>query len=573
MKLRPYQQKAVNDIHNAWNSGDRVVMLRLPTGGGKTPTFSYILAQANCASVVIAHRSELVIQSSMALAHYGVRHKIIGPKTLVKNCINSHQLCFSKHFIDPNAKIAVAGVDTLIKQTPDYWHKQVGIWVCDEGHHLLRENKWGIAAKMFPNARGLAVTATPLRLDGKGLGAHADGLAEVLIHGPEMRDLIDMGYLTDAKIYCPPSDVDVSGVRISASGDFNPQDVSKAVHSSKKIVGDAVSHYQKFAAGKLGITFAVDIESAEELTVAYNKAGIPAEIITGKTDPMRRAYIMRDFKARKILQLVNVDILGEGTDVPAVEVVSMCRPTNSFTIFAQQYGRMLRLLIPDHLQAIWDTFPDAARRAHIAESKKPRGILLDHVGNVMRHGLPDAFKEWTLDARERRSSKKSDAIPIRICINETCVQPYERIYKACPYCGTVPPITQRGAPEFVDGDLTELDPIMLAKLRGEAKRIEGEFYPPHGLDYIAQMGARKRHVERREAQRDLKNSIAWWAGLHGGDESEAYRKFYFKFGVDVATSQTLGTREASELKARIDAELLENDIDASVNAEVFLQNR
>lgn len=572
--LRPFQMDLERKIYEAWNRGSRNVMMVSPTGSGKTVVLSKIITDESGASIAIAHRQELVSQISIALARNGVRHRIIGNnKTLIRIISALHVMELGANYFNPNAKVAVGGVDTIVKMK-DTWFNQVRLMVCDEGHHNLRENKWGKSAALFPNARGLLPTATPTRADGKGLGRHADGIVDEMILAPNMRDIINMGYLTDYRIFAPPSDLNMAGVSLSATtGDFNAIQVRKAVHGSH-ITGDIVSHYKRFAAGKLGVTFAVDVESAVGIMQAFRANGVPADVVSAKTPDMQRANAIRRFRNREILQLVNCDLFGEGFDLPAIEVVSFGRPTDSLGLYTQQFGRALRLMIPDNLANTWGTLSDAQRLAHIAASNKPKAIIIDHVGNVMRHGLPDSPRDWSLDAREKRGGNKSDAIPMRICINEICVQPYERIHKSCPYCGTVPPIGQRSSPEFVDGDLTELDPAMLAKLRGEITRIDGEFHPPHGLDWAAQMGARKRHVERRDAQRDLRNSIAWWAGLdahQGRSESESYRRFYFKFGVDVATCQTLGAREAAELRDRINVELARNNIDASVNAELYFK--
>jgi superfamily II DNA or RNA helicase len=529
------------------------------TGSGKTVVLSKLLYDEPGASIAIAHRQELVSQIAVALARNGVRHRVVGAKkgsSLVRviTALQVAELGYS--FLDPTAKTGVGGVDTVIRMTNEPWFAQIRLAVQDEGHHVLRENKWGKVAQMFPNARGLFPTATPLRADGKGLGRHVDGITDVLVLAPSMRDIINMGYLTDYRIFAPPSDLNLSDVQISAAtGDFNQDQVRKAVHKST-ITGDIVKHYLKIAPGKLGVTFAVDVEEAGKIAAAFKAAGVPAEVVSAKTPDALRAAILRRFKRREILQLVNVDLFGEGFDLPAIEVVSFGRPTDSFALYSQQFGRTLRLMIDEMLSGRWGTFTDEERKAYIAQSRKPVGIIIDHVGNVVRHGLPDRAREWSLDRRERRAKKKDDAIPLRVCVN--CLQPYEAVSKKCPYCDFYMVPGSRSGPEFVDGDLTELDPATLAMLRGDIARIDGDFYAPQGLDIYAQMGARKRHMERQQGQAALRESIAWWSGaLHadGSSESESYRRFYFKFGIDVANAQTLGVREAEELAARIKVEL------------------
>lgn len=566
MQLRPYQADGKNGVYFEWNNGKLYVVLVEPTGAGKTVIFSEIIKEHNAPTCAIAHRQELVSQISLALARDGVRHKIIGPKKVVRLCVNIHMAELGVSYYDPSSLVAVAGVDTLVRRYDELknWLNSVTLWVQDEAHHVLQNNKWGTAAMMFPNAKGLGVTATPIRADGKGLGRHADGLFDAMVEGPTMRDLINQGYLTDYRVFAPPSDLDLSQVTTSASGDFSPNKLSTAVKKSH-ITGDVVKHYQRIAPGKLGITFATDVETATDIAKQFNDAGVPAAVVSAKTSDADRIAILRRFKNRELLQLVNVDLFGEGFDLPAIEVVSMARPTQSYALYVQQFGRALRLMIDAILSGKWDTFTDEQRRDLIAQSIKPHAIIIDHVGNVERHGLPDIKREWTLDRREKRSrGKPDDAIPVRTCLNEACLSVYERIYNACPFCGFKPVPAPRSGPEQVDGDLMEITPDILAVMRGEIARVD--MHPEAKRDelnskYMPRVGVLagvKRHVENQEAQAALRASIAWWAGwqrAHNRSDSESYRRFYFKFGVDVMTAQTLKTKEAIELAAKINLNL------------------
>lgn len=543
MKLRPYQSELKADIYRAWQSGAPNVGAVLPTGGGKTILFSDIVREHVGYSVEIAHRQELVSQISLANARYGIPHSIIGPKNVVKWIVQLHMQELGRNFVDPGACRAVAGVDTLLSRKKDLapFCQQVSLWVLDETHHLLEANKWGKAVSLFPNAKGLGVTANTDRADGKGLGRHADGLLDTLVQGPGMRDLINDGYLTDYRIFAPPSDLDLEGVAISAAtGDYNRDQLKLRIKKSR-VVGDVVQHYLRLAKGKQGITFATDVETATEIAAQFNAAGVAAEVVSAKTPDRTRIEIGKRFERREVKQLVNVDLFGEGYDVPAIEVVSMARPTESFNLFCQQFGRSLRIL-----------------------EGKTEAIIIDHVGNVLRHGLPDAPQEWTLDRRERGKRRKldTDVIPVKSC--GKCTAVYEAIYKACPFCGHIAVPALRSAPEFVDGDLTELDPATLAKMRGEIDRINlpsehiRSAMERGGSPGIVAGGAAKQHRLRQEAQVPLREAIAWWAGHQrhmGRPDHESYKRFYFMFGVDVGTAQTLGRPEATALAARINKKI------------------
>ena len=532
--LRTFQQALVNEIYAAWNAGSTNVMPVAPTGAGKTVVLSHLLREESGSSIAIAHRQELVSQISLALARNGVRHRIVGRKNsnLVRviTALQVAELGYS--FLDPSAKCGVGGVDTVVKMTTEPWFKQVRLAVQDEGHHVLKDNKWGRAASLFPNARGLFPTATPLRADGKGLGRHHDGLTDALVLAPSMRELIGMGFLTEYRIFAPPSDFHRENIRVSDStGELVKEDATKEVKRAC-ITGDVVQHYLRIAAGKLGVTFAVDVEEATKTAAAFKAAGVIAEVVTAETPDALRANILRRFKNREILQLVNVDLFGEGFDLPALEVVSFARPTESFALYAQQFGRVLR-----------------------PSEGKTEGIVIDHVGNVLRHGLPDRPRIWSLDRRDKRAKKQDDAIPLKVCVE--CLSPYEAVKKRCPYCDHYMPPAQRSAPQFVDGDLTELDPEVLAALRGEIARRDGDYQANTFLPIPAQLRNRKLWGERRSEQAAMRNSIAWWAGLEanrGYSESESYRRFYYRFGVDVANAQLLNAQEAEELKCKIDRE-------------------
>lgn len=537
--LRPYQNKFRDDIYASWDAGARNTLAVLPTGAGKTVVFSEIIHDHKGASVAIAHRQELISQISLALARDEVRHKIIGPDALVRLCVSAHMEELGTSFFDPSARCAVAGVDTLTRRdfSKASWPKNVSLVVQDEAHHVLTENKWGKAFRLFPNAKGLGVTATPLRADGKGLGSHADGIFDAMVEGPDMRELINAGYLSEYRVFAPQSDLVRDSIPVSSStGDFKEKELNAAVNKSR-ITGDVVEHYLRIAYGKRGITFARSVETAAIIADKFNASGVPAKVISAKTPTHERVKALREFKHGDLWQLTNVGLFGEGFDVPAIEVVSTAWPTKSFSMYAQWFGRMLRIL-----------------------AGKTHGFFIDHGGNVEHfNGPPDVPRKWSLDRREGRiSTRDPDVIPVHAC--PKCTAVYERIYKQCPYCLYKPEILARSEPAFVDGDLYELSPEVLAAMRGEVERVDmdKEAYRlalvAKGTPAIGQLAHVKRHVAKQEAQTTLRESIAWWAGhqrAQGRPDSESYRRFYFRFGIDVLSAQSLKSAESAELTQRI----------------------
>lgn len=568
-QLRGYQLQLKQGIYDAWRGGAQCVVGVTATGSGKTVTMASMAAELSGRGLVQAHRAELVGQLSIALAREGVRHNIIAAKKNIKAIAGAHMEEFGRVFYDPRANWCVASVDTLIKR-PDPMAHLVNWVFTDEGHHVLAENKWGKAMSAYPNAKRLLMTATPCRADGQGLGLHHDGLADAMVLGPGLAQLMAEGYLTTYRVAVPlASDLDISDVHITAGGDYNQQEGARAVKRSKKIVGDIVQNYRENAPGKLAIVFAADIEHAQTITDAFNAAGVAAALVTGETDEGDRRDTMKRFKARQLHVLVNVDLFGEGVDVPAVEVVIMARLTASFSLFSQMIGRMLRLFITPELMAAWGTFTPAQRHAHIAASPKPFGVLFDHVGNVYREfkvgntvyggypklSLPEGFTNWDLDRRQRRSSGAGEGIPQRMCTG--CFKPYERIYDACPYCGAdAPPPALRGGPQQVDGDLRYLDEQILATCRSQLIAIDGQPRIPQNVSPVVQAAMIKTHHERQRQQAFLRQAIAQWAGWHHMDsEAVNHRRFFHTFGVTTVQAITLGAGDAAKLTERINNDM------------------
>jgi DNA repair protein RadD len=522
--LRPDQQKLKSEIYGGWSSGVRHMLAVLPTGGGKSVIVSDIALDGHSQGMkqcVIAHRKELVGQMSLHIARRGIYHRIIGPKETISDITSEHRREFGRSFLNPSADCSVAGVDTLISRsdTLKQWAEQQQRVTIDEAHHVLLNNKWGKGITMFPNAHSLGVTASPSRADGQGLGLHCDGIYGAMVIGPTMRELISIGALCDYEIVVPESDFNISEDHLGKDGDFTRPKMREASQKSH-IVGDVVKEYCKYAYGKRGVTFATDVETAKEIAEQFNVAGIPAAAVSALTPAATRSEYIRRFRAGQLWQLVNVDLFGEGFDLPAIEVVSMARPTASLAVYLQQFGRALRIL-----------------------AGKPFGLVIDHVSNYKRHGFPDKAHCWTLDRREKRARTKLDPESIELTRCTNCARAYERVKLFCPHCGYVPILPEPGGGgrsiEQVDGDLLLLDRETLAAMRASIElaspaSVAGR--AGHVAGGLAAAGSANRQIEKIQAQQRLKDALAHWAGyqrsLHRSD-SETHRRFYLTVGASI----------------------------------------
>lgn len=541
--LRDDQAALKLAINNDWSRGAQNVLGVLSTGGGKSVIASDIVLDGfycNKQQAVIAHRNELVGQMSIHIADRGIQHRIVGSAKTVTRITRAHRKKYGRSFVNPSARTAVIGVDTLVARTDELkdWARQTDQWIIDEAHHVLRANKWGKAVEMFPNARGLGITATPLRADGCGLGREYDGVFDSMCVGLEMRPLIELGALADYEIVCPTSDIDVDSINVGESGDWSNVKLRAAAKKSH-IVGDAVNAYCRYSWGKQAIVFSTDVETAVETAAKFNASGIRAACVSAKTDETVREKYVEEFKDGILKVLVNVDLFDEGFDVPACEVVIMARPTMSLGKYRQMAGRALRAMVG-----------------------KRFGLIIDLVSNVTRHGLPDRVIPWTLARRDKRGKQEIDPEEIPLTVCKHCTKPFERFLTACPHCGLEPPLPEPAARTIakVDGDLVLLDKATLDRMRaatvleapGDLARRVG-----HAAGRFARTGASNRQIEKFAAHKDLQDAIAQWAGIQrfkGLADREIHKKFYLAAGVDVLTalngSQTRQDFEALTAKVK-----------------------
>src|SRR5699024_3232386 len=188
--------------------------------------------------------------------------------------------------------------------------------------------------------------------------------------------------------YYAPTLIDKGNLKLNNLKEFSNKSVDKEMKNM--IFGDVIKHYRNLANGTQAIAYCHSIEASKRTADAFNEAGIVARHIDGKTSKDERDSVIQQFRDQKITILCNVDLIGEGFDVPDCSTVIMLRPTQSLSLFIQQSMRGMRY----------------------KEGKK--SIIIDHVDNVRRHGLPDMEREWTLEGQKTESKAE---IQVKECIN------------------------------------------------------------------------------------------------------------------------------------------------------------
>ena len=352
--LRPYQERGVAEILACLQR--RVDPLyALPTAGGKTTIFTAVtevVIGQGWEVWIIVHRRELLRQASERLLAMGISHGLVAPGEPLTN--------------DP---VQVASVDTLLARLDTLRHRltKVRLAIIDEAHHVVA-SKWQRVLEAMINALRLGVTATPFRYDGKGLGEHF----RQAIEGPSVAELIRDGYLAKPAIFAPPANLDLSKVK-KRGGDYVAADLAKAVDTDELTL-PAVRHYARICGGVPAVVFCAGVEHARHVAQQFQAGGWAAASIDGEMTTAERDRAIRSLATGRLSVLTSCDIISEGTDLPIVGAAILLRPTESTGLYLQQVGRVLR------------TYPG-----------KTEAIIIDQVGNVAKHGMPDERRLWSLD--------------------------------------------------------------------------------------------------------------------------------------------------------------------------------
>lgn len=400
-------------------------------------------------TLILVHRQELVDQTSRTLTDFGIPHGVIAAGRE-----------FEEH------PVQVASVQTLIRRSD--LGLRPSLVVVDEAHHAVA-GTWQKIIDSHPQAYVLGLTATPVRGDGKNLGQ----MFQQIVRGPDVQWLMDRGHLVTPRYFAPPPVADLSDLK-THKGDFKIKQLGE-VMDKPTVIGDAVQHYLRLAAGSRAVAFCVDLAHCESTVQAFNEAGVSAAMIDGKMDPTARRTTIELFGLGAIHVLVNCGIVSEGFDIPAASTAILLRPTQSLALHLQQLGRVLRPC-----------------------DGKTDAIVLDHVGNLARHGLAEDWRRWSIDSVQTKRRVHKDPLakfkqcpacyathaPAPVCPEcghthgtqkemdeaEGELKELERGSKSCPSCGILYGLHLKGcpvcAPEERANARTKDELVALAKQRG-----------------------------------------------------------------------------------------------------------
>lgn len=444
MKLRPYQEDLVKNIRNEINSGKSSVCAVLGCGGGKSViegTIARLATEKGNRVLFLVHRQELCQQIQQTFELCGV---------------------------DP-VLCTVAMVQTVSRRLADM--PIPALIITDECHHAT-SNTYKRIYERFSGAVRIGFTATPVRMVEGGLGAVFDSLIESV----STKWLIANGYLAPYKYYSVKV-ADIKGLP-SRGGDYDKAALAELMEQ-KYIYGKTVETYERICKGRQTIVYCASIEASKRTAEEFSRAGYSAAHIDGMTPPAERARLIQGYRDGRVMVLTNVELFGEGFDVPDCECVVLLRPTKSLSLFIQQSMRSMRY--------------------------KPNKVayIIDHVANVYRHGFPDDVREWSLEMKRR---KQRNTVSVKEC--SVCFAVLPLFTKVCPYCGAVLKQTQEERRVEVEAELAEIKSLPYEDYRkvksfdelamfGKARKYKFMWTVRKAVELGLAIPQKYRHLERR----------------------------------------------------------------------------
>jgi DNA repair protein RadD len=481
--LRPRQIKAVQDIQQSYRSGFIAPTLVASTGFGKSHTAATIIRMAIARGKrvwFIAHLREILQSTSAKLTAENIPHGWIAAGAAGNRRLPTQ----------------VVMIQTLARRLDSY--EPPDMLIIDEAHLAVSDTyqtvmEWARSGPKFYRAGGaymLNLTATPCRLDGRGLGE----ISDLLIPTCSTQTLINEGLLARLR-YLKPGRPDLSGVH-SRGGEYVSSEISELMQKPH-VVGSAVEHYRQHGAGRPGLGFAVDVASARRMADEFSRAGFRSVAVCGEDDPVSRDQALTGIQTGQLDFVWNAKLWIAGVDAPAISYISDMAPTKSLTRYRQGLGRGMR------------THPG-----------KIDLVYADHAGNYDTHGNPLADVEWTLAGAGRSESGKSE-VTIKTC--PKCFSTLASNREACK-CGHVFETKPREVEER-EGQLEEINLDEIASVharvqQGTSKtrddlialgRSRGHASPERWADYI--LAGRARKKAREELARSSVKEVAARLGI------------------------------------------------------------
>lgn len=320
IEFRDHQREALEALESLRHDGKTIALLAHATGTGKTVVAIADARRLGGRTLFVVHTTPLVKQATEAF-------RTFWPEVTTGQ--------FGGGVRDVDCHNVVATVQTLSRSLEEFDPHQFDYLVIDEAHHSTAETWRGLLSYFQPKFI-LGLTATPERADGEDLLEIFKNSA----HRLSLQEAVERGELVPIRCFRVETNVDLTRVRFNAV-DYRRADVEQLVTipaRDRLIVDTYLSH----VSGRRAVVFCVNVRHSDSIAALFQASGIAAASVSGRMSPTERETILAAFEAGELKVLCACDVLTEGWDCPAVEVLLMARPTLSKVVYLQQIGRGTR---------------------------------------------------------------------------------------------------------------------------------------------------------------------------------------------------------------------------------------
>ena len=275
----------------------------------------------------IAHREEILRQSLQTF------RQVLGDYNFGEKWYDGEEPANYEHVFASN-KTLNNRLDSL-PLSADYYD----YIVIDEVHHAAASTYRKILSYFKPKIL-LGLTATPERMDGEDITEDFDGTISAEIR---LDDALNKGLLAPFCYYGITDSVDYSEVAWD-KGHYIASELSHIYTNNDTrtaIILNSLKNYLTNIRDVRALCFCVDQQHAKYMAAKFTLCDLKADVLTSENAEMRKRLYNR-LKKKEINYLFVVDMFNEGVDIPEVDTILFLRPTESLTVFIQQFGRGLR---------------------------------------------------------------------------------------------------------------------------------------------------------------------------------------------------------------------------------------
>lgn len=424
MNLRPYQQRALDQLYEWFSAGNEGnPCLVLPTGSGKSHIIAAIVKTAmqwpETRILMLVHSKELIEQNAEKLRQHwpgaplGIYSASVGRKEL-------------------GEPITYGGIQSLRTRAANLGH--IDLCIIDEAHSVSHQEQGSYRRlikelqEINPAMRVIGLTATPYRL-GHGMITDDPAIFDALIEPVSIEELIADGYLAKLRSKVTARSFDLAGVH-KRGGEYVERELAAAVDTKDNNVAVVSEIIAQAGDRRAWLCFCTGVAHAEHIAELMRARGIPAACVTGETPKAERERLLAEYKAGRLRCLTNANVLTTGFDYPDIDLIAMLRPTMSPGLYVQMAGRGMRL-----------------------KSHADHCLVLDFAGVVAQHGPITAVQP-----PKSAGSGDGDA-PVKVC--DACAELCHISAKECPACGHPFPPAKKEPLVLRSDDILGLDGLVL----------------------------------------------------------------------------------------------------------------